>query len=106
MRALTGEARARHRDGQTREAITPLERARGLAESASCSDVERAQVIFELGVARYKLSSISTAVALFNTALELAERSGAPCDLLRSHIYEWRSRCYRRQRDFQARART
>jgi tetratricopeptide (TPR) repeat protein len=102
VRALTGEARARHRDGQTREAISLLERARGLAESASCSDVERAEVIYELGVARYKLSSISTAIALFNTSLELAERSGAPCDLLRSHVYEWRSRCYRRQRDFQA----
>jgi tetratricopeptide (TPR) repeat protein len=102
VRALTGEARARHRDGQAREAIALLERARGLAEDAVCSDVERAEVIYELGVARYKLSSIATAVALFNTALELAERSGAPCDLLRSHIHEWRSRCYRRQRDFQA----
>jgi tetratricopeptide (TPR) repeat protein len=102
VRALTGEARARQRDGQTRESISLLERARALSESPSCSDVERAEVIYELGVARYKLSSISTAIALFNTALELAERSGAPCDLLRSHVYEWRSRCYRRQRDFQA----
>src|SRR5918911_5089204 len=39
VRALTGEARARHRDGQTREAITLLERARALAETAACSDV-------------------------------------------------------------------
>ena len=35
---------------------------------------------------RYKLSSISTAVALFTEALDLAERSGLPADRLRSHI--------------------
>ena len=29
-------------------------------------------------------------------------RSGLPCDLLRSEILGWRSRCYRRQRDFEA----
>ena len=102
VRALTGEARARGIEGDVRSAIPLLERARGLAEGASFSDVERAEVVFELGVARYKLSSISTALALFSAALELAERSGFPCDLLRSKILEGRSRCYRRQRDFEA----
>ena len=101
-RALTGEARARAIEGQVRESIPLLEKARVLAESASFSDVERAEVIYELGVARYKLSSISTALGLFNAALELAERSGMPSDLLRSRILEARSRCYRRQRDFEA----
>ena len=51
---------------------------------------------------RYKLSSIATAVALFDEALQLAERSGLPCDLLRSEILNWRSRCRRRQRDYEA----
>jgi tetratricopeptide (TPR) repeat protein len=101
-RALSGEARARAINGQVRESLPLLERARELTEGASFSDVERAEVIYELGVARYKLSSISTATALFNTALELAERSGQPSDLLRSKILEARSRCYRRQRDFGA----
>ena len=32
----------------------------------------------------------------------MAERSGLPCDLLRSNILAYRSRCYRRQRDFEA----
>ena len=59
-------------------------------------------MLFRLGVCRYKLSSVSTAVGLFNEALELAERSGIPCDRLRSNILAWRSRCYRRQRDFEA----
>jgi tetratricopeptide (TPR) repeat protein len=102
VRALVGEARARSLEGQVREAIRLLERAREMTESPTFSDVERAEVLFALGVARYKLSSISSATALLNTALELAERSGMPCDLLRSNILHWRSRCYRRQRDFQA----
>jgi tetratricopeptide (TPR) repeat protein len=101
-RALTGEARARAIEGQVRESIPLLERARGLTENASFSDVERAEVVYELGVARYKLSSVASALGLFDTALELAERSALPSDLLRSKILEARSRCYRRQRDFQA----
>jgi tetratricopeptide (TPR) repeat protein len=59
-------------------------------------------VLFRLGVCRYKLSSIATAVALFDEALQLAERSGMPCDNLRSEILNWRSRCRRRQRDYEA----
>ena len=102
LRALVGEARARAIEGQVRESIGLLERARSLSEGSQFSDAERAEVLYALGISRYKLSSISTAVALFNTALELAERSGLPCDLLRSNILEARSRCYRRQRDFTA----
>jgi tetratricopeptide (TPR) repeat protein len=41
-------------------------------------------------------------VSLLTSALELADRSGLPCDLLRGDILDWRSRCYRRQRDWQA----
>ena len=48
------------------------------------------------------LSSISTAVGLFNESLTLAERSGLPCDQLRLNVFAWRSRCYRRQRDYEA----
>ena len=59
-------------------------------------------MLYRLGVCRYELSSISTAIALFNEALTLAERSELSSDLLRSHIHSWRSRCYRRQRDFEA----
>ena len=38
----------------------------------------------------------------FDEALELADRSGLPCDRLRAEILGWRSRCRRRQRDFEA----
>ena len=102
VRLLAVEAWTRTRVGEVREAIELLARARALAEGPGFSDVERADLLFRLGVCRYKLSSIATSVALFDEALQLAERSGLPCDLLRSKILNWRSRCRRRQRDFEA----
>jgi tetratricopeptide (TPR) repeat protein len=59
-------------------------------------------VLYRLGVCRYMQSSISTAVGLFNEALTLGERSGLPSDQLRLSVFAWRSRCYRRQRDYEA----
>jgi tetratricopeptide (TPR) repeat protein len=102
LRALTGEAWALMQDGDLRDSLALLQRARELAEQPAFSEVDRADVLFRVGVARYKLSSISTAVALFDEALSLAEKSGLPCDLLRADILGWRSRCRRRQRDFEA----
>jgi tetratricopeptide (TPR) repeat protein len=84
-------------------AIDLLTSARDLVEgNPAFSDVDRAHVLFRLGVCRYKLASISTSLGLLTEALELAERSNLPCDLLRSEILSWRSRCYRRQRDIEA----
>jgi tetratricopeptide (TPR) repeat protein/DNA-binding XRE family transcriptional regulator len=102
VRSLSGQAWASMQEGHTREAIDLLIRARHLSEGPEFSDVDRADVLFRLGVCRYKLSSISTASALFTEALALAERSELPSDQLRSEIFGWRSRCYRRQRDFEA----
>ena len=102
VRMLAVEAWARQDVGEVREALELLARARTLAESQGFSDVDRADVLFRIGVCRYKLSSIATAVALFDEALQLAERSGLPCDRLRAEILLWRSRCYRRHRDYLA----
>jgi tetratricopeptide (TPR) repeat protein len=102
VRALSGEASARMREGQVREAIDLLSRARNLTERPEFSDLERADVLYRLGVARYKLSSIQTAINLFDEAMSLAERSDLPSDHLRSNILAWRSRCYRRRRDLEA----
>jgi tetratricopeptide (TPR) repeat protein len=102
VRALAGEATALMREGQVRNAIELLDRARALTERERFSDMERADVLFRLGVARYKLSSIQTAIGLFDEALKLAERSRLPSDHLRSNILAWRSRCYRRRRDLEA----
>ena len=102
VRTRSGEGWARMQEGDVRTAIELLNSARSIAEGSVFSDVDRAEIVFRLGVCRNKLASISTAVALFDEALSLAERSELPCDGLRSDIYHWRSRCRRRQRDFEA----
>jgi tetratricopeptide (TPR) repeat protein len=102
LRALAGEGWARLQEGELKEAAALLSEARALSEDARFSDIERADVVFRLGACRYQLSSISTALGLFDAALELADRSELPNDLLRAQIFRWRSRCYRRQRDWQA----
>jgi tetratricopeptide (TPR) repeat protein len=102
FRALMAESWARMGQGELRPALELLVRARELSETQGFSDVERADVLYRMGVCRYKLTSINTAQTLLSEALDLADRSGVPCDRLRSHILEWRSRCSRRQRDFEA----
>jgi len=102
VRALNGEAMARAQTGDVKGALALLGDSRSLVEGEEFSDIDRAEVLYRLGVCRYMLSSISTAVGLFNEALTLAERSGLPCDQLRLNVFAWRSRCYRRQRDYEA----
>ncbi|HEY3050917.1 MAG TPA: tetratricopeptide repeat protein [Gaiellaceae bacterium] len=101
-RLLSGEAWARMHQGELREALDLLTRARTVTQDEPFSDLDSAEVLYRLGVCRYKLSSISTAIGLFNEAYAVAEGSGLPCDLLRSNILAYRSRCYRRQRDLEA----
>jgi tetratricopeptide (TPR) repeat protein len=102
LRALVGEAWALQQHGEVTDAMPLLLSAREIAEGAEFSDVDRADVLFRLGVCRYKVASIGTAISLFDEALALAERSGLPCDLLRADILGWRSRCHRRMRDYVA----
>ena len=102
LRLLTGEAWALQEVGQVKEAIELLLRAREIVERGAFSDLDLADVLYRLAVCRYKLSSVSTAIALFDEALSLAERSDLPCDLLRSDILQRRSRCHRRLRDYVA----
>src|SRR5438045_3488292 len=102
VRHLSGEAWARMEHGDVKPAIELLSRARVLAEAPEFSDIDRADILFRLGVCRYQLSSIATAIGLLDEALALADGSQLPCDLLRADILGWRSRCYRRQRDFEA----
>jgi tetratricopeptide (TPR) repeat protein len=102
LRALKGEAWALQEVGSVQDAISLLMTAREVAERPEFSDVDRAEVLMNLGVCRYRLSSISTAIALLDQALELAERPGLPVASLRSDILQWRSRCHRRLRDYVA----
>ena len=102
LRALAGEGWALQELGAAQDGIAVLQEARELSELPVFSDVDRADVLFRLGCCRYRLSSIPTAIALFDEAFGLAERSGLPCDILRARILAWRSRCRRRQADFEA----
>ncbi len=102
VRLLSGEAWARMQNGEVRNSLDLLAEARNLAEGPEFSDVDRAEILFRLGVARYLISSIATSIALFRESLDLLDGSELPADLLRAKILTWRSRCYRRQRDYEA----
>src|SRR3954465_13706294 len=102
VRALTGAGRTQMRLGALRAGLDLLNEARAIVEGGSFSDLERADVFYALGVCRYQLNSIQTSLGLLNEALSLAERSGMPSDSLRSNILSWRSRCWRRMRDYEA----
>src|SRR5436305_12903685 len=84
VRALLGAGRTQMRMGALRQGLALLNEARGLVESGRFSDLVRAEVLYALGVCRYQLSSVQTALALLNESLSLAERSGMPSDQLRS----------------------
>src|ERR671937_95645 len=75
FRALLAESWARMSQGELRPALDLLVRAREIAEQQGFSDVERADVLYRMGVCRYKLTSINTAQTLLTEALDLAERA-------------------------------
>jgi tetratricopeptide (TPR) repeat protein len=102
LRAALAGATARSELGRIEEALSVLMSARDLVDDDSFTDVDRANVLFHIGQCRYRLSSVPTAVALFTEALELMRRSEAIDDRLRCRILRWRSRCYRRQGDWEA----
>ena len=102
VRALSGLGTVQTRCGEVRAALDAFTEARSLAEGQSFSDVERAEILMLLGVTRLQLASVQTAIGLFNEALALAERSGMPCDLLRSRILAGAPRCWRHHRDYEA----
>src|SRR4029077_12777430 len=102
LRAVLAGAKARSELGRIDEALAALMQARDLVDGESFTDVDRADVLFHIGQCRYRLSSVPTAVALFTEALELMRRSEAIDDRLRCRILRWRSRCYRRQGDWEA----
>jgi tetratricopeptide (TPR) repeat protein len=97
LRALQAESWARMYLGELDEALDLLRRAVELATDSETL----ADVVYRMGCCEYKRSEVDAAELLFTEALTLAEQDGAP-DRLRAHIYEWRSRCHRRRRDWAA----
>src|SRR5919206_225166 len=102
LRALFAESWAQMYLGELKPALDRLERARAVAAAEVFGDVHRAEVLYRIACCRYKLNHVDQALADFSAALELADRSGESCDRLRAHVLEWRSRCYRRNRDWEA----
>jgi tetratricopeptide (TPR) repeat protein len=102
LRSLLAESWARMYLGELDEALELLKTAKQVAHRPGFNDLDRAQVLHRIGCVRVRRGAISRAVSDFALALELCDRSGRPCDGLRAEIYDWRSRCYQRQRDFDA----
>jgi tetratricopeptide (TPR) repeat protein len=102
LRVLLCDAWARMYLGNLDGAVESLERARALTEAPSFADVDRAEVLFRLGCCRMKLGKVSNAISLFSVALNLADHGAIDGARLRSRTFEWRSRCYQVQRDWEA----
>ena len=102
LRGLFAGSWAQMYRGELDEAMTMLQTAKQIAHRPGFNDVDRAQVLCRIGAVRVKRGAISRAVNDLSLALELCDRSGRQCDRLRAEIYDWRSRCYQRQRDFNA----
>jgi tetratricopeptide (TPR) repeat protein len=102
LRILFCESWAQMYLGNVQDAVITLERARALAEGAVFTDFHRADAMFRFGCCRLKLGKISNAISLFTSSLALAERAGLVGDKLRSRTFDWRSRAYQIQRDWDA----
>jgi transcriptional regulator with XRE-family HTH domain len=101
FRLLRGESWERIRRGDLDGAMALLEEAAALAVGQGFGDVDRATVVFQVGVVRYSQSRIADAIVLFDEALGLAG-TGDGADRLRSDVFHWRARCHRRNRDWLA----
>jgi tetratricopeptide (TPR) repeat protein len=102
LRALYAESWARMYLGELRTALDRLEQARVVAAGDSFGDLDRAEILYRLGCCHYKLTHVELALKDFTAALELADHSEESCDSLRANVLQWRSRCYRRHRDWEA----
>ena len=102
LRSLLAESWARMYRGELDDALELLKTAKLVAHRPGFNDLDRAEVLFRIGCVRVKRGANSRAVNDLTLALELAERSGRPCDRLRAEILQWRSRSYQHQRDFAA----
>ena len=100
LRGLRGQAWAEIWGGNVEAARSLLAEAQRLSADSRFTDVDRADLLFLVGVCDYTASNTEVAVATFGQALELAELSGLACDRLRCDIFLWRAPCYRRLRDW------
>jgi tetratricopeptide (TPR) repeat protein len=98
LRLLFGESWALLQTGGLERSRELLAEAEGLVET----ELDRAELLLRLGVLRYRASEMPEAARLLSEALVCAEAADTPSDVLRVEILGWRSRCYRRSRDWLA----
>jgi tetratricopeptide (TPR) repeat protein len=100
--AMRGETWALVRLGRVTDAAEVLVAARPRAEGVDGSLEEQAEIAYLTGVCCYTLSEVPAAHVEFARALQLLDEAEEPNDRLRLDVHQWRSRCYRRQRDWEA----
>ena len=100
--AMRGETWALIRLGSVTDAAELMGEARMRAEGGPDTADERAEIAYLTAVCCYTLSTMAAAHVEFARALSLLDEAEEPNDRLRSDVHQWRSRCYRRQRDWEA----
>ena len=101
-RRLLGEGWAMMEEGQIREGLEVLTKARELVDQEQLDDVLRAEALFKLGVARTKLGSTHVAISLLTEAHKLLERLPLAADTMRAQVLGFRCVCYQRVGDIEA----
>jgi tetratricopeptide (TPR) repeat protein len=101
-RRLLGEGWALIEQGQIREGLEVLTKARELVDAEQLDDVIRAESLFKLGVARWKIGSTHVAISLLTEAHKLLERLPLAADSMRAQVLGHRSVCYQRVGDLEA----
>ena len=100
--AVRGEIQALIRLGRLDEAGALLDEARVLVEADDGSSEAQAEIAYLTALRSYATSDMTAAVEGFASALRLLAEADVPNDRLRCDIHQLRSRCYRRQRDWEA----
>ena len=100
--AMRGEVWALIRLGRVPEAAAVLVESRETAEGPGGSFEEQAEIAHLTAVCCHMLSQIPAAHVEFAKALRLLDEAERQNDELRLDIHQWRSRSYRRQRDWDA----
>lgn len=101
-RRLLGEGWALMEQGQIREGLDVLTKAREVVDENELDDALRAEALFKLGVARVKLGSTHVAITLLSEAHKLLEHSSLASDSLRAQVLAFRAAAYKRVGDIDA----
>jgi tetratricopeptide (TPR) repeat protein len=102
VRRMLGEGWALIEEGEVRDGLDVLTRARELIDEDQLDDALRAEALYKLGVARIKLGSTHVAISLLTEAHKLLERLPLATDSLRAQVLGYRSVGYQRVGDIEA----